>query len=114
LKEIEMRLDSGLLVACVLGMLLCGLRLVPAPGLITPEEAEAATVTGGACGSFRLANYNYCGLWGGGIKFWEFCPEIGTLEAGSTWNLHAQIYNCTTSCGYNCGSYLSGTSHCGS
>ena len=79
------------------------------------SRTEANEVFGGQCGNYSRDLGGGCNPTGGwGPKFWEGCPSVGTLTDCMTYNEAAAVYTCTTTCGYHCGTYKSGYTHCSS
>lgn len=80
----------------------------------TISKAEGEAIFGGECGHYSLDSGGGCNpVPGWGPKFWESCPATGTLTDGLTYHVAAAQYTCTTTCGYQCGTYTSGYTQCG-
>ncbi len=79
----------------------------------TITAAEGDGIRGSGCADYSLDPYGGCNPSGfNGLKFWETCPQSGTLTGGLTYRVAAASYTCSTTCGYHCGTYLSGYTPC--
>ena len=111
LREKTMFRSLGFVAVCLVVGSCFTLGWRRAGQVISMEEGGA--IYGSDCGYVSADPSGGCNpTWGWGPKFWETCPQTGTLTGCMTYKVHSATYTCATSCGYHCGEYKSGYRPC--